>query len=75
MRTDTGRDELLIPQKGLVLVKKFGDVEDLRVGDGVHIGPGKGKGKGVEGGRDCFLLDVLRRFGIFLIHFIIFLMS
>ena len=65
MRTDTGRDELLIPQKGLVLVKKFGDVEDLRVGDGVHIGPGKGKGKGEEGGRDCFLLDVLRRFGKF----------
>jgi hypothetical protein len=42
MRTDTGRDELLIPQKGLVLVKKFGDVEDIRVGDGVNIGPGTG---------------------------------
>jgi hypothetical protein len=42
MRTDRGRDELLIPQKGLVLVKKFGDVEDIRVGDGLNLGPGTG---------------------------------
>ena len=65
MTMDIGRDETLISKKGLVLVKKFSDVEDIRKEGGTDLGPGNSR-------RYCFFSCFIHFFADFLLAYVIY---